>query len=639
MRFTLDTDLRVVERVEWDGDAARERILRWAGYDDAETDEQRDAALNRASRLFLFRRDEAISINDLVAPCGDIEDGEPALVTSGMRAALAAVNGARGGIDAPDDLLDQARAALERLLERDEKTIYEAKHLTIKQASDGRIIARGYAIVWDSTDLEGERFTRETDLGESLLGLKAYPLLYEHGMNHQIGAELIGRVVKTARDEIGLLIEAELERHTRYIELVRALAERDALGMSTGAVAHLVKREGRVIKTWPIVEVSLTPTPAEPKTLGVELAREIARKSGASIPEAERDEAEDAAREAELRVNDEARKTKEEGLIMIATQINEIKTLGDFIRAVKTGEAKALSMTTGALGGYLVPDTLVADLLRMASEDSIVLPRAFVVRTSGTVRQPTIDVSKGGTDTLAWFGGVKFEWLAEGAAIPETEPMFAQYTLRGIALGGTTRIPNPMFGSAGFSDTIRAMMAEAMRSYMDYWFIRGDGAGKPLGVLNAPATVEVNRATASQFKPEDAAKMLSRHRRAGARSTVWLMHPTVIPQLMQFAVANTPVWAANWQEGTAGTLLGYPVIITEYVPALGTRGDVALVDWSAYAVQLADDIEVAVSEHAFFTNDQTALRVIAYADGQPRVRDRAKLVGTSTEVSPFVVLN
>lgn len=242
MRFTLDTGLQIVERSGWDGDAARERILRWAGYDDAETDEQRDAALERASRLFLFRRDEAIAKTDLVAPCGDIVDGEPRLVTSGMRYALAAVNGARGGIDAPEALLSRARRALERLLdeaEGEEKTIYEAKHITVKQLSDGRIIARGYAIVWDSTDLEGEQFARDVDLGEELLGMKTYPLLYEHGMNEVIGAEVIGRVVKTQRDDIGLLIEAELERHARYLELVRALAERNALGLSTGAVGFL----------------------------------------------------------------------------------------------------------------------------------------------------------------------------------------------------------------------------------------------------------------------------------------------------------------------------------------------------------------------------------------------------------------
>lgn len=323
---------------------------------------------------------------------------------------------------------------------------------------------------------------------------------------------------------------------------------------------------------------------------------------------------------------------------MIATQTHEIKTFGDFVRAVKTGEAKSLGTTVGAQGGYLVPETFVADLLRVVSEESIVLSRAFVVNASGTIRQPVIDIGRGSSDTLAWFGGVRFEWLAEGATIPETEPTFAQYTLRGIPLGGLTRVSNRLFDAPGFDATIRQMLTEAIRAYLDYWYIRGDGVGKPLGVLNAPAAVSLNRATANQFKPEDAAKMLARHKRIGTNSTVWLIHPSVVPQLAGFAVGNMPVWAPDWRSGIAGTLMGYPVIITEYASELGARGDVMLVDFAAYAVQLANDVEIAMSEHAYFQNDQTAIRVIVYTDGQPRVQQKAKLIGANYEVSPFVIL-
>ena len=47
------------------------------------------------------------------------------------------------------------------------------------------------------------------------------------------------------------------------------------LGWSSGSVPHLVQRtKGSLpgtqkITSWPIVELSLTPTPAEPRTIGV----------------------------------------------------------------------------------------------------------------------------------------------------------------------------------------------------------------------------------------------------------------------------------------------------------------------------------------------------------------------------------
>jgi hypothetical protein len=46
--------------------------------------------------------------------------------------------------------------------------------------------------------------------------------------------------------------------------------QKGKLGYSTGSVAHLVERLEGNIKRWPVYELSLTPTPAEPRTLGVE---------------------------------------------------------------------------------------------------------------------------------------------------------------------------------------------------------------------------------------------------------------------------------------------------------------------------------------------------------------------------------
>src|SRR5262249_42472734 len=61
----------------------------------------------------------------------------------------------------------------------------------------------------------------------------------------------------------------------QYAEAIRELVAQGVLGFSTGAVAHLVGRtKGAVagtmqIVSWPIAELSLTPTPAEPRTIGV----------------------------------------------------------------------------------------------------------------------------------------------------------------------------------------------------------------------------------------------------------------------------------------------------------------------------------------------------------------------------------
>ena len=655
MRFTLDTDLPVVERDVWDGDAARERILAWAGYETEAEEDMRSEALDRASRLFLFRRDESATKGDLVAPCGDIVDGNPRLVTSGMQFALAAVNGARGGIDAPEELLALARRALEELLGKQEQETEtrsfdtkrspgpdpqnssleaETRSFAVKvYEREGKLYAEGYAVVFGGRDLHGEHFTRKTDFGSELLGLSNPPLLYEHGIHPEIGLKVIGRVERMDADDIGVLVRAELDRHSKYIELVRQLAEQGALGMSTGAPGHLVSRKSTgEIERWPIVEVSLTPTPAEPRTLGVELVeaiRSIAR------PEAELS----AVVTAEEGKADTQKSVAKE-VCMFVTE-TKTTTLRDFMSAVARKDydaIKALGTGSGPSGGYLVPDTLLPDLLTAVSEQSIVLPRAFVTDAPGTVRQPVVDLSKGASGVFAWYGGIKFTWVGENSAIAETEPSFKQYTLRALTMAGIVRVSNRMLASTTFDAQLRRMLAESAANYLDYFFVRGSGAGEPLGVLNAQALVSVTRDTANQFKPVDAAKMLERLMPGSLGRAVWLIHPTVLPQLVQFSVGNTPVWQPNWQQGIAGTLMGIPVILTEKVNPLGTAGDVLLVDFSMYAVQMVRDIEIAASADAYFEFDQTAYRLTVYADGTPRVVDKAKYIGTNVEVSPFVRL-
>jgi HK97 family phage major capsid protein/HK97 family phage prohead protease len=498
---------------------------------------------------------------------------------------------------------------------------------------EGKLYAEGYAVVFGGRDLHGEHFTRGTDFGAELLGLSNPPLLYEHGIHPDIGLKVIGRVEQMDTDDVGLLVKAELDRHSKYIELVRQLAEQGALGMSTGAPGHLVSRKSSgEIERWPIVEVSLTPTPAEPRTLGVEIVEAI---RSVVCPEAKQP-AVVTADEGKA----DARKGVAKEIQMFVTETKSI-TLRDFMSAVARKDydaIKALGTGSGPSGGYLVPETLIPDLLTAVSEQSIVLPRAFVTDAPGTVRQPVVDLSKGASGVFAWYGGIKFTWVGENSAIAETEPSFKQYTLRALTMAGIVRVSNRMLASTTFDAQLRRMLAESASDYLDHYFIRGSGAGEPLGVLNAQALVSVARDTANQFKPVDAARMLERLMPGSLGRAVWLIHPTVLPQLVQFSIGNTPVWQPNWQEGIAGTLMGIPVILTEKVNALGTAGDVLLADFSMYAVQLVRDIEIAASADAYFEFDQTAYRLTVYADGTPRVVDKAKYINTNVEVSPFVRL-
>jgi hypothetical protein len=109
----VDYDLPIVERGSWDGHAAAKRILDWAEREDGKIDK------SKASKLFLVVEGDGENRTDYSWPVGDIVDGKPVLVTSGIRTAIVYAAGARG-VKAPPEV----KRALERLVARLKKEGY-----------------------------------------------------------------------------------------------------------------------------------------------------------------------------------------------------------------------------------------------------------------------------------------------------------------------------------------------------------------------------------------------------------------------------------------------------------------------------------------------------------------------------------
>jgi HK97 family phage major capsid protein len=144
-------------------------------------------------------------------------------------------------------------------------------HTTLKtlDAEHGRI--GGYLVVWGSAaqpDLQGEYFTAETELGLDWYDQR--PVLYHHGLDGNLKAAVIGVIDTLRRDATGLWAEAQLDLRKRYVRAVLRLVEQGALGWSSGSLPHLVEvAVDGAIRRWPIIEGSLTPTPAEPRHTNV----------------------------------------------------------------------------------------------------------------------------------------------------------------------------------------------------------------------------------------------------------------------------------------------------------------------------------------------------------------------------------
>ncbi|MBE0690068.1 MAG: hypothetical protein IH587_08110, partial [Anaerolineae bacterium] len=135
----------------------------------------------------------------------------------------------------------------------------------IKALGDGKV--GGFLVVYgdqDHPDLEGDFFTKETDLDfEDGHQVGVY---YQHGLDATLKTRRMARGT-LKHEDAGVWIEAQLELRDAYEEAIYGMVEAGKLGWSSGAASHLVERapagKARHIKKWTIAEASLTPMPAE----------------------------------------------------------------------------------------------------------------------------------------------------------------------------------------------------------------------------------------------------------------------------------------------------------------------------------------------------------------------------------------
>lgn len=307
-----------------------------------------------------------------------------------------------------------------------------------------------------------------------------------------------------------------------------------------------------------------------------------------------------------------------------------------------------LSSVKPSDGGFLIPEILRADLLRVAIERSIVRSRARVIpMDSLTVPFPTVDST---SNVSSVFGGVVGYWTEEGATLTESQPRFGRVELRANKLTLYTEVPNELLRDArpSLEAFIGDIFPEALAWFEDVAFFVGGGVGEPLGFLNAPAAISVTRSTTTagnNVEWVDIANMYARMLPQSLDRAVWLVSPDVLPSLLTQQIPGggpivVPVGSGYPDVSTApvGTLLGRPVVVSEKCRAVGTAGDINFVDFGFYLIGDRQAMNARQSEDYRFQNDVTAFRVIERIDGRPWLPSAITPQNGGNTLSPFVKL-
>lgn len=246
-------------------------------------------------------------------------------------------------------------------------------------------------------------------------------------------------------------------------------------------------------------------------------------------------------------------------------------------------------------------------------------------------------------------GGVLGYWVDEGTAPTASNTKLARIEMKLRKAGTFGVMTDEILSDAiALGGELEASFAAELMFQVENKIYRGNGASAPLGWLNAPCLVTVaiesgQTIASNPIVTANISKMWARMPSRSKPNAVWLYNTELGPALDELAqpigTGGTAPRFVSYDDAGVLRIKGRPAIDVEYASALGTIGDLAVVDLAKYRVIRKGGVEQASSMHVYFATGEQAFRGFYRVDGQPVPRAAITPFKGSATLSPFVVLN
>lgn len=300
--------------------------------------------------------------------------------------------------------------------------------------------------------------------------------------------------------------------------------------------------------------------------------------------------------------------------------------------------------TTGADGGFALQEDFAGMILESVVEQSDIIPRLDTY-TVGAQSNSARWLQVSETDvSQSVFGGVQMYWAAEGTTVAASKPQFKELKcdlekMMGFAYATDELLQDAPFMTSFFGTAFTL----ATDMLLTESVISGDGSGKPLGILNSKALIKVPKATgqaAGTIVTENILNMWQRALIKNRKNSVWLLHPDLETELPKLKLDDKLLWMP--EGGLSGspyqTILGRPIMFTDYCSAQGSEGDIMLCDLKQYMLLKKGTAKQDWSMHVEFLTDQMCFRIVLRCNGLPKISAPVKIRNSKNTRSPFVTL-
>lgn len=273
--------------------------------------------------------------------------------------------------------------------------------------------------------------------------------------------------------------------------------------------------------------------------------------------------------------------------------VAEVRAVEDFRNYLRTGETRALSATSDAAGGYVVPHPIVQELTEAVRKADPILDLAarFNLRGGNSTTELPHKATHG--DVLAT------DDFATARTAEQTNPGFASRELSCIDYHSDQRATRHWIKSTpGGEDLVMRWIIEDVYEQLGTDIAVGNGTDTALGLFAATSHFDVlySDADGAIANTDFMALYTALHPKFRANGS-WLMNSATLATCLGMVYPNTDQPLVQWVNGQP-TILGRPVREASSAPTLGTDtvpvafGDIA----QAYAIGEHDGPEVLVDQ-------------------------------------------
>lgn len=242
----------------------------------------------------------------------------------------------------------------------------------------------------------------------------------------------------------------------------------------------------------------------------------------------------------------------------------ELRAFRGFLRhgreALAAEEVRALRVSDSTAGGYLAPEDFVRELDRNLVLTSPVRAAARIASTSaGNVVLPKRT------------SGLTASWVGETETRPETESAYGQTDLPVCEIAAYVDVSNALLEDSAFNleAELAFNFAEEFGRLEGAAFVSGDGAKKPVGILNTTGIDTVPSGDANTITADGIIDLVYDLPSPYAAGAAFGMRRSTMAAVRKLKSSSGDyLWSDSLQAGQPPSLLGYPVIEMPDLPAI-----------------------------------------------------------------------